>query len=171
VVASDVTGETQITIPGSGGSGYTTVLDEGVSVSTTRNTINFIGAGVTATDNGSRTEVTIPGIRYVTIALSDPNVLLVAPRTNYFSLPTAWRITAVNGKLLTAATAASFELKKNGTTILSAPISMGTATDVVGTLAVSPTLIAANDQIRGEVVSASGPNAVGAQIVITYTIP
>lgn len=44
---------------GSGGSGYTTVQEEGSSL-TARSTINFVGAGVTATDDGSKTVVTIP---------------------------------------------------------------------------------------------------------------
>ena len=45
---------------GGGGSGYTTIEDEGTPL-TQRTTINFVGAGVTATDNGSKTVVTING--------------------------------------------------------------------------------------------------------------
>lgn len=40
--------------------GYTTVEDEGTAL-LQRSTINFVGAGVTATDSGSKTVVTIPG--------------------------------------------------------------------------------------------------------------
>lgn len=52
----------QATTKGStaGGSGYSVVQDEGTPL-TARSTINFVGAGVTATDSGSVTTVTIPG--------------------------------------------------------------------------------------------------------------
>lgn len=45
---------------GSTGGGYTTVEDEGTPL-TARTTMNFVGAGVTATDAGGKTVVTIPG--------------------------------------------------------------------------------------------------------------
>jgi hypothetical protein len=56
------TGATRtLTIAATAGSGgYATVQDEGVNV-TTRTTLNFVGSGVTATDSGSVTTVTIPG--------------------------------------------------------------------------------------------------------------
>lgn len=41
-------------------SAYTTIEDEGVPL-TQRTTINFVGAGVTSTDSGGKTVVTIPG--------------------------------------------------------------------------------------------------------------
>jgi len=43
-----------------GGSGYATVEDEGTPL-TQRTTINFVGAGVTASDSGGKTQVSIPG--------------------------------------------------------------------------------------------------------------
>lgn len=43
-----------------GGGGYTTVQDEG-SALTARTTIDFVGAGVVATDTGSKTQVSISG--------------------------------------------------------------------------------------------------------------
>lgn len=51
-----------ITIAASGGSGYSTVQDDGTS-RTQRATLNFLGYGVEAVDNAgsSRTDVTIPG--------------------------------------------------------------------------------------------------------------
>jgi hypothetical protein len=49
----------QLTIA-STGSGYSTVQDEGSGL-TARSTIDFVGAGVTATDSGGKTVVTIPG--------------------------------------------------------------------------------------------------------------
>jgi hypothetical protein len=44
-----------------GVSSYATIQDEGVPL-TQRDTINFVGAGVTATDSGGKTVVTIPGL-------------------------------------------------------------------------------------------------------------
>lgn len=44
--------------PSVGGSGYTTIQDEGSSL-TARTTIDFVGAGVVATDTGSKTQVSI----------------------------------------------------------------------------------------------------------------
>ncbi len=43
-----------------GAGGYTTMQEEGVSL-TPRSTVNFVGAGVTVTDNGTNTVVTVPG--------------------------------------------------------------------------------------------------------------
>lgn len=67
VTVSDGPGaRTTVTIPGGGGGGsglasaYTTVEDEGTPL-TERDTINFIGAGVTVTDSGGKTQVNIPG--------------------------------------------------------------------------------------------------------------
>lgn len=52
----------QMQVPGGTGTGggYSTVQDEGVDL-TARTKINFTGAGVTATDSGVVTTVTIPG--------------------------------------------------------------------------------------------------------------
>jgi hypothetical protein len=50
-----------LTIAATAGSGgYATVQEEGSSL-TARTTVNFVGAGVTATDDGTKTVVTIPG--------------------------------------------------------------------------------------------------------------
>jgi hypothetical protein len=46
-------------LAGDGSGGYTTVEDEGVALAQ-RSTINFVGFGVTATDSGGKTVVTIP---------------------------------------------------------------------------------------------------------------
>lgn len=55
-------GADTITIAATGSTGYATVQDEGTA-RTARGTLNFVGAGVTATDDaaGNRTLVTIPG--------------------------------------------------------------------------------------------------------------
>jgi len=42
------------------GSGYSTIQDEGAPL-TQRTTVDFVGAGVTATDTGAKTQVSIPG--------------------------------------------------------------------------------------------------------------
>jgi hypothetical protein len=46
--------------PASSGSGYSTIEDEGVAL-TQRTTIDFVGSGVTASDVGGETRVTISG--------------------------------------------------------------------------------------------------------------
>jgi hypothetical protein len=46
---------------GGGGGGTITTQDEGVTLSSTVNTLNFVGAGVTASGAGATTTVTIPG--------------------------------------------------------------------------------------------------------------
>ena len=42
-------------------SGYSTIEDEGIPL-TQRTTINFVGEGVTSSDSGGKTVVTIPGL-------------------------------------------------------------------------------------------------------------
>jgi len=46
---------------GGAGSGYNLVEDEGVA-QTVRTTMNFVGAGVTASDIGGKTQISIPGV-------------------------------------------------------------------------------------------------------------
>lgn len=63
VSAADLATQVQAfidTIYPSSTGGYATVEDEGVAL-TQRTTMNFVGAGVTATDAGGKTVVTIPG--------------------------------------------------------------------------------------------------------------
>ncbi len=54
----------------SGSGGYNLVQDEGISL-TARTTLNFAGAGVTATDSGGTTLITIPGGGGATINATD----------------------------------------------------------------------------------------------------
>lgn len=70
VYSKDDAGNEYDLTAGAGGSGYTTVQDEGSSL-TARSTINFVGGGVTATDDGSKTVVTIPTGTGDYIMLSD----------------------------------------------------------------------------------------------------
>jgi len=70
VYSKDDAGNEYDLTAGAGGSGYTTIQDEGSSL-TARSTVNFVGAGVTATDDGSKTVVTIPGGVGDYIMLSD----------------------------------------------------------------------------------------------------
>lgn len=44
-----------------GGGGTITTKDEGSTLSSTVNTIDFVGAGITATGSGATTTVTVPG--------------------------------------------------------------------------------------------------------------
>ena len=50
----------KLLITPAGGGGYDTIQDEGVA-QTKRTTMNFIGAGVTASDVGGLTQINIPG--------------------------------------------------------------------------------------------------------------
>ncbi len=86
---------------GGGDSGYDTIQDEGVAV-TQRNTINFIGAGVTAVDNAgqTRTDVTISGGGAT--ALNDLTDVTIAAVSNaqvliYDSTSSHWENQAISG--------------------------------------------------------------------------
>ncbi len=57
VTVSDVSGKTQVSIPGPSLS-YDTVQDEGTAI-IQRNTLNFVGDGVTVTDTASKTQVSV----------------------------------------------------------------------------------------------------------------
>lgn len=46
--------------PPASASGYSTLQDEGVA-QTQRTTADFVGAGVTVTDTGAKTQISIPG--------------------------------------------------------------------------------------------------------------
>ena len=46
--------------PSAGGSGYNLIQDEGTP-QTARTTVDFVGSGVTVTDTGAKTQVSIPG--------------------------------------------------------------------------------------------------------------
>lgn len=56
----DADGREQIVLVGAAGTGYTTIKDEGVA-QVQRDTIDFQGAGVAVTDNGTNTVVTVSG--------------------------------------------------------------------------------------------------------------
>jgi hypothetical protein len=47
-------------VPAGAGTGYQTIQDEGGAL-TQRTTVDFVGAGVTATDTGAKTQVSIAG--------------------------------------------------------------------------------------------------------------
>ena len=63
VLTSDVTGTYDGNIKWAAAAGGTTITtkDEGVTLSTTVDTLDFVGAGVTATGAGNVTTITIPG--------------------------------------------------------------------------------------------------------------
>jgi hypothetical protein len=73
-------------LPGGGGSAHT-IEDEG-SALTARTSLNFVGAGVTATDSGSKTVVTIPG--------ADPWTYVVATAATTNSTTTASNCTGLS---------------------------------------------------------------------------
>lgn len=60
-LVDDTGGKVTVTIPTSGGGGGVTVADEGTPLATTGTTLDFVGAGVTASGTGATKTITIPG--------------------------------------------------------------------------------------------------------------
>ncbi len=99
-VGSDGTSGQALTTDGSGGFTFTTISgggsaitiqDEGSSLSTAASTINFVGAGVTATGSGATKTVTIPGTGTVseafkTIAVSGQSNVVADGATDTLTL-------------------------------------------------------------------------------------
>ena len=80
-----------ITVAASGGGSAITVQDEGSALSTAAGTINFVGAGVTATGTGSTKTITIPGTGTVseafkTIAVSGSSDIVADSATDTLTL-------------------------------------------------------------------------------------
>lgn len=55
-----------------GGGSAITVSDEGSQLTATATSLNFVGAGVTATNTGGAVTVTIPGNPTITVATTAP---------------------------------------------------------------------------------------------------
>src|SRR4029453_8058287 len=82
--------------------GFGTVQDEGVALPQ-RSTVNFTGAGVTATDDGTRSVVTVPGVDTTLFAPAIPSIN-AQTGTSYTLL------TSDNGKVITLNNAAAIAL-------------------------------------------------------------
>lgn len=108
---------------------------------------------------------------YVTVALSNPNTTVTTANTNFWVAPAAVTIKTVTAHLLVPSSSGSVtvDLKKNGTTVLSAPVSLASgATNATASLSV--TAASALDRLAGEI-TAAGTTAYGAQLKIGYTVP
>ena len=80
-----------VTIAAGGGGAAITIQDEGSALSTAAGTINFVGAGVTATGTGSTKTITIPGTGTVseafkTIAVSGQSNIVADSATDTLTL-------------------------------------------------------------------------------------
>jgi hypothetical protein len=110
--------------------------------------------------------------RYITLAVSDPMSAVTVGKSNYFSLPTAFRITGANGKLLKGGSTGTTLVLRNGggipITTFSLTASGSTSTNIAaGVLNVS---VPADNVIIAEV-TVAGTAAQGPQVVLSYEIP
>ena len=104
VLTTDGSGGFTFTTVSSGGGSAITVQEEGSSLATAAATINFVGAGVTATGTGSTKTITIPGTGTVseafkTIAVSGQSSVVADTATD--------TLTLVAGSNMTLTTSAS----------------------------------------------------------------
>jgi len=115
------------------------------------------------------------GPRYVAMALSNPTVpTLSVAQTNYLSLPVAYTIAGVQGKLLNAGTGATPTILtlrngRGGSVISTLTLAAG-ANSVDGTGPFNAS-VGANAQIVGDITQVGTGSPCGAQIVIVYNIP
>ena len=133
------------------GTGYSQIQDEGVGV-TQRGTINFTGAGVTVTDNGAATVVTIPS----TAVVADGNKGDVTVSGS----GAAWTVN--NGVVTNAkqANMAANTVKVNATNAAAAPTDLAiAASQLVGRGAsgdIAPIVLGTNLSMSGTTLNAAG---------------
>ena len=150
------------------------IQDEGANI-TQRNIINFVGAGVTVTDLGSKTTVTIPGATSLTdawIPFSEPG--LYATNQTFFMSTGIFQGTEslvqmpfpacriknfkINVTSNTANNATTIEVRRNGVAILTTSIPGNTNGVFTATGLVS---VALNDLISIRVVIPAGGTGIG----------
>jgi hypothetical protein len=115
--------------------------------------------------------ISLVATNYVPLELTNPNTAVTTPSTNFVVMPLAGTIKTVTAHLLVASSSGSvtLDLKKNGTSVLSAPVSISAgATNATAT--VSVTGVSALDRLVGEV-TAAGTSAYGAMLNIGFTNP
>lgn len=124
---------------GGGGGGYTTVQDEGVSV-TARTTMNFTGAGVSVADTGGKTTVTIPGGTTVNLPANpadDGKVAIASGGNLSYALLSNSNIANATIALAKMAAIAALSVVANGTNASASPTAVagtdGQALRVSGT--------------------------------------
>ena len=104
ITITTAAGTDTITIAASGGGSAITVQDEGSALSTAAGTINFVGAGVTATGTGSTKTITIPGTGTVSEAFK---TLAVSGQTSVVADGATDTLTLAAGSGMTITTNAS----------------------------------------------------------------
>jgi hypothetical protein len=170
-----------ITIAATGGGGTITGganLASGVGVFNGVNGANLefntlLGAaGITWSSNANALTATLAVTNHTTIALSNPTTTLSAgENVNFWRIPFASTLKSVTALVLVTSSSGSvtLDLKRNGSTILTAPVSIAAgSTNAAATL--SATALAAGDIITGDI-DAAGTSAQGAQLQLLYTTP
>lgn len=170
-----------ITIAATGGSGTITGganLASGVGVYNGVSGANLqfntlLGAaGITWSSNANALTATLAVTNHTTIALSNPTTTLSAgENVNFFRMPFASTLKSATALLLLTSSSGSvtMDLKTNGVSILSAPVSI-TAGNTNAAATLSATAILAGTIISGDI-DAAGTDAQGAQLQILYTTP
>lgn len=136
----------------------------------------FTNATVTIDSQGRVTAAAANGIsgsvtNDVTLSLGMASTVATVSKTNYYRAKEAITIRGVKAYLFKPSTSGSvtMDIKKNGTTILSSPVSL-TAGQTNVSATVSVTTAAAGDALAAEI-TAAGTGAYGPQIQILYTAP
>lgn len=108
---------------------------------------------------------------YTVLPITNPSGAVTTGTTNYWPLSESITIKSVTARLLNPSTSGSvtMDLAKNGTTVLSSPVSL-TAGTTNTAASVSVTSGSAGNVLVG-FVTAAGANAAGATLVIGYTTP
>lgn len=149
------------------------IVRTGSGTATTRSMTSG-GHGLSVSNgNGVSGDVVVDLVvtNYVPIELTNPNVAVTTPSTNFVVMPEAGTLKTVTVHLLKASSSGSvtIDVKKNGTTVLSAPVSISSgATNATATVSVAG--FSALDRIAGEV-TAAGTDAYGAMALLGFTNP
>lgn len=108
---------------------------------------------------------------YLGLMLGNPNSAVVTGSTNFYVYPEAATLKTVTFHLLITSSSGSVtaDLKNNGTSVLSAPVSIASGS-TNATATINTSAIAANDRLVGEI-TAAGTTAYGAFLRLGTTTP
>lgn len=157
--------------------GALAITNNSTLVDTLEASSGYTGGGTNVrVDNGTYVTPASLGLipnptNYVGLVLGNPNNPVELGSTNFFVVPEGSTLKTVTAHLFVTSSSGSvtIDLKKNGTTMLSAPVSIAAgATNTTAT--VSVTTMGVNDRIAGEV-TAEGTDAYGAYLNIGFTTP
>jgi hypothetical protein len=133
---------------------------------------SLLGAhGITVSSNAGTLTIDLTRTNYIGLELGNPNSAVVTGSTNFWIAPEAATLKTVTAHLFVTSSSGSvtMDLKKNGTTVLSAPVSIAAgSTNATATVSVSS--ITALDRLAGEV-TAAGTTAYGAYLTFGVTTP